>query len=37
MVVEADVIESVRSAQGTTVLFKAMLTESMDNVEIMQR
>ena len=33
IVVEADVIGSATSEQRTTVPFKAMLTESIDNVE----
>ena len=33
MIVEADVIEPPTSKQRTTVLFKLMLTESIDNVE----
>ena len=34
IVVEAGVIEFPRSEQRTTVPFKRMLTESIDNVEI---
>ena len=34
MVVEADVIEFATSEQRTTVPFKLMLTESIDNAEI---
>ena len=34
MIVEADVIGVAKSVQHTTVPFKPMLTESIDNVEI---
>ena len=37
IVVEADVVEFLESIQFTTVPFKPMLTESIDNVEIRGR